>query len=152
MSGSTCKRRRPLGFALAIGLLLASPLPGQESREPPRADDWSGAYFRAPEPFTLNSYDVIGAVLRIRRSRLLLERRADGLPRIVAVESARSEWVGYDPDAFENHRNRYTVVLNGEPIDWDLLYIEYGGEMVSLRLLYTYRNQQPIPSIPYRLP
>lgn len=134
--------RRTLIPVVVIALAMGALLPRSAASQP-RYESYEG--------FTLNSYDVIDAVMRIRRSRFLLERRESGPPRVVTVESAFSEWVGYEPDAFENHRNRYTIVLNGEPIDWDSLYIEYGGEMVSLRLLYTYRNQRPIPEIPYRL-
>ena len=105
----------------------------------------------APQPFTLNSYDVIDAVWMIRRSFALIHWNGEGTRRTVPVHSVESIWVGFDPDAYENHQNRYDVLLNGKPIDWDHLYIEYAGSLVNLRLLYTYRNQQPIPDVEYRL-
>lgn len=105
----------------------------------------------APEPFTLNSYDVIDAVWMIRREPALLRVAADGEREIVPVRTVQSIWVGFDPDAFENHQNRYDVLLNGEPLDWDHLYIEYAGSLVNLRMLYTYRNQRPVPDVEYRV-
>jgi len=105
----------------------------------------------APEPFTLNSHDVIHAVLMIRREPALLRVDADGARSIVPVRSVRSVWVDFNADAYENHQNRYDVEMNGEPLDWDHLFIEYGGAMVNLRLLFTYRNQQPVPDVQYRM-
>ncbi len=103
------------------------------------------------EPFTLNSYDVIHAVLMIRREPALLRVDDDGVRTIVPVRSVRSIWIDFNPDAYENHQNRYDVELNGVPLDWDHLFIEYGGTMVNLRLLFTYRNQQPVPDVHYRI-
>ena len=60
-------------------------------------------------------------------------------------------FTGLDPGAYEGHQSRYDIELNGEPLDWDHTYIEFGGEMVNLRLLFTYRNQGPVPDVPYRL-
>lgn len=103
------------------------------------------------EPFTLNSYDVIHAVLMIRREPALLRVDADGVRTIVPVRSVRSVWVDFNPDAYENHQNRYDVEMNDEPLDWDHLFIEYGGAMVNLRLLFIYRNQHPVPDVQYRI-
>jgi len=117
------------------------------------AQSWerSGPILPAPAPFTLNSYDVIHAVLMIRQEPALLRVGEDGSRTIVPVRSARSVWVDFNPDAYENHQNRYDVELNGEPLDWDHLFIEYDGSMVNLRLLFTYRNQQPVPEVRYRV-
>lgn len=105
----------------------------------------------APEPFSLNSYDVIDAVLLLRRVRFLQRWDYESAPETVVVHTARSVHVGFDPDAYYAHQNRYSILLNGEPIDWDHLYVEYAGDMINLRLLYTYRNQKPPPEIPFRL-
>lgn len=105
----------------------------------------------ASEPFTLNSYDVIQAVLMIRSEPALLRVGDDGVRTIMSVRSVRSVWVDFNPDAYENHQNRYDVELNGEPLDWDHLFIEYAGSMINLRLLFTYRNQQPVPDVQYRI-
>lgn len=116
-----------------------------------RAEDWDPPLVPSYEPFSLNSYDVISAVLLIRRARFLQYWDHESRPEIVTVRSAESYWVSYDPDAYEAHQNRYSIMLNGQPIDWNHLYVEFGGEMLNLRLLYTYRNQKPPPDLPYRL-
>lgn len=118
---------------------------------PARAEPWRPPIVPAPEPFTLNSYDVIDAVWMLRRVGFLQRWDGHTRPETIAVRTARSVWVAYDPDAYEGHRNRYDILLNGEPIEWDLLYVEYANDMINLRLLYTYRNQQPPPDLPYRL-
>ena len=117
------------------------------------AQSWERAapFVPASKPFTLNSYDVIQAVLMIRREPALLRVGDDGVRTIVPVRSVRSVWVDFNPDAYENHQNRYDVELNGAPLDWDHLFIEYGGAMVNFRLLFTYRNQQPVPDVRYRI-
>ena len=136
-----------LRFLAVCALLAAAPLP-RASAQP-----WEKQtpILPAPEPFTLNSYDVIDAVWMIRRSFALVYSNGEGTRRTVPVRSVQSIWVGFDPEAYENHQNRYDVLLNGEPLDWDHLYIEYAGSLVNLRLLYTYRNQQPVPDVQYRL-
>ena len=115
------------------------------------AQEWRGPIVPAAEPFTLNSYDVIDVVLMIRRVGILQWWDGRSRPQIVAVRTVESVWTGFNPDAYEAHQNRYDVLINGRPADWDRLYIEYGNDMINLRLLYTYRNQQPPPDVPYRL-
>ena len=101
----------------------------------------------APEPFTLNSYDAIHAVFMIRNEPALLRVDGSGQRTIISVETVESVWVDFNPDAYLNHQNRYDILLNGEPLDWEHLYIEYNGSMVNLRMLFTYRNQQPVPPV-----
>ncbi len=115
-------------------------------------EDWEPPLVPSPVPFTVNSYDAIDAVRLIWRVGLLQYRYADGSTRIVPVESVRSYWAGFDPQAYENHQNRYDLLLNGEPIDWGNLFLLYNGEMINLQLLYTYRNQRPVPEVRYRNP
>ncbi|MFW6292225.1 MAG: hypothetical protein ACOC7V_07825 [Spirochaetota bacterium] len=119
---------------------------GPDPHEP-----WSEPIVPAASPFSLGSYDVIDAVWLIRRAGFLQRWDYENRPETVAVRTVSSAWVGYDPNAYEGHRNRYTIILNGEPIDWNHLYVEYAGDMLNLRLLYTYRNQKPPPDLPYRL-
>lgn len=115
-------------------------------------EDWNPPLVPAPQPFTVNSYDAIDAVLMIRRAGLLQYRYADGTTEIVPVRSVYSYWVGFDPHAYENHQNRYDLMLNGEPIDWGNLFVHYDGEMINLQMLYTYRNQRPVPNVRFRNP
>ncbi len=136
-------------LSVAAALMLMGVIPHLAPRV--GAQPWQAPIVPAPRPFTLNSYDVIDAIWMLRRVGFLQRWDGRSPPETVAVRSAESVWVGYDPHAYEGHRNRYDIVLNGEPIEWDLLYIEYDNDMISLRLLYTYRNQQPPPDLPYRL-
>jgi len=134
----------------ALLLVLSSVLSSAQSAQPP-GERWNPPILPAPQPFTLNSYDVIDAVWMIRRAGFLQWWDGESRPLIVPVRRVESTWVGYDPQAYEGHRNRYDVLLNGEPLDWDCLYVEYDNDSINLRLLYTYRNQQPPPDLPYRL-
>ncbi len=115
------------------------------------AQEWQGPIVPASEPFTLSGYDAADAVLMIQRVGLLQWWDGRSRPRIVAVRTVESVQVGFDPNAYEAHRTRYDVLINGRPADWDHLYIEYDNDMINLRLLYSYRNQQPVPDLPYRL-
>ena len=87
----------------------------------------------------------------IRSEPALLRVDDDGSRATIPVRSVQSVWIDFDPEAYENHQNRYDVELNGEPMDWDHLFIEYDGTMVNLRLLFSYRNQQPVPHVRYRI-
>ena len=143
-------RRLPRALLLGGSVILLLVWPVTSSLA---AQSWerSAPILPAPEPFTLNSYDVIHAVLMIRGEPALLRVDDEGARTIVPVRSIRSIWVDLNPDAYANHQNRYDVELNGEPLDWDHLFIEYAGSMINLRLLFTYRNQQPVPDVQYRV-
>jgi hypothetical protein len=140
--------------AVVLGMLIAAPLRAQAALPPDALDppEWprSGEIYPAPEPFTLNGYDALQAMAMIRREELLIERTGEGR-EIIVVESI--EAVSAEPieDYPPHHRQRWDLLLNGEPLRWDSTYIEYGGRLVSLRLLFTYRNQRPVPDIPYIL-
>ena len=134
-------------FLLFVILLLLTAAPNLAAQTWER----SAPILPASEPFSLNSHDVIHAVLMIRREPALLRVDDDGARTIVPVRNVRSVWIDFNPDAYEDHQNRYDVELNGKPLDWDHLFIEYDGGMVNLRLLFTYRNQQPVPDVQYRV-
>ncbi|MFW5695730.1 MAG: hypothetical protein ACOCYB_11220, partial [Alkalispirochaeta sp.] len=125
-----------------------SPVP-PDAIEPP-AWPRSGEIFPAPEPFSLNGYDALQAMAIIRREGLLIERTSDGR-EIIVVESIEAVPVDPIEEYPRQHRDRWDLALNGEPLRWDTTYIEYGGRLLSLRLLFTYRNQRPVPDIPYIL-
>lgn len=105
----------------------------------------------ASEPFSLSGYDASHAVAMISRARILQHWDGKNRPQNVGVETVRAIFVGFDLSAFEGHQERYDVELNGARLDWDHTYIEYDGDMLNLRLLFTYRNQHPVPDAPYRL-
>ncbi len=124
-----------------------------EDRMPPDAIDpqvWprSTDIFSVPEPFTLIGYDVLQAEALIRRAGLLIRLIGENR-EIVAVRTVEVVEIGRMEQMPPLHRRRYDLLLNGEPMDWDALYIEYGGRLVNLRLLFTYRNQRPVPDVPY---
>jgi hypothetical protein len=64
------------------------------------------------------------------------------------VEAVETERVEKMP---ELHRRRFDIILNGEPLEWSSHYVEYGGRMVNLQILFTYRNQRPVPAVPFYL-
>ncbi|MFP4376555.1 MAG: hypothetical protein ACLFP4_05885 [Spirochaetales bacterium] len=143
--GQVSRKARQLGLLLIV--LAAGLSPHATSQE-----RWSPPIVPSPRPFSLNSYDVIDAVLMIRRARVLLYRYADGRVETLPVNTAESVWIGYDSAAYAGHKNRYDILLNGTPLDWGNTYIEYDGQMLNMQLLWTYRNQRPVPDVPYRLP
>ena len=104
-----------------------------------------------PEPFSLNGYDSIQAISVLRRAGLIRVLDDDGRPRTVAVREVHAVLIGVDEHAAPAYRLRYDVILNGEPLAWDKTYVEYGGRMVNMRLLFTYRNQVPPSSVPFHI-
>jgi hypothetical protein len=132
-----------------------TPTGGDRRGLPPDAIDppaWprSTTIWPAPDPFSLNGYDALQAMSLIRRAGLLVERTGEGR-RTVVVESVDAVPAEPLPEYPPGHRDRWDLLLNGEAISWDTLYVEYGGRLLSLRLLFTYRNQRPVPDIPYIL-
>ena len=105
---------------------------------------------RSSGKLVVGAQDVIQAVTMIRRVPALLRVDELGSRTLVPVRSVLSQWVGYEADLPENHRNRYDVLLNGAALDLDHFYIEYDGAMTNLRALFTYRNQTP-PGPVFRL-
>ena len=106
-----------------------------------------------PEPFTLNAYDATQALFLVRRARLLQQWGPGSERRNIFVRDVRAVWVLDDPDApTQALRPRYDLEVNGAPLDWQRTYIEYGGSMVNLRLLFTYRNQHPPDLLRFRIP
>ena len=105
----------------------------------------------APEPFSLNGYDTIQAVSVLQRAGLVRVVDEDGRPRTVAVRDVHAVLTGVDEHAAPAYRLRYDIVLNGEPLEWDKTYVEYGRRMVNMKLLFTYRNQVPSSSVPYHI-
>ncbi|MCG8478488.1 MAG: hypothetical protein MI724_05280 [Spirochaetales bacterium] len=107
--------------------------------------------FRSPEPFSLNGYDARQAMAMIRRVGLLVRGRDTASREIIVVDSVEAVRGDTIEDYPPLHRQRWDVLLNGAPIDWDDTYIEYGGRLVNLQLLFTYRNQRPVPPVPFLL-
>ena len=131
------------------GAEAAAALP-PDAIDPPK---WprSEAIIDAPMPFSLSAYDALQAIAMIERERLLI-RWGGGGREIVVAESVDAVEVDPLPGMPRNHRRRYDLFLNGEPLPWDEMYIRYGGQMLNLQLLFTYRNQRPVPDVPFVLP
>lgn len=109
----------------------------------------------SPDPFTLNGYNAVQAIWMIRRARLLLWEGPDGSSEIIPIRenaAVRAIHVGTDEDApGPQHRERYDIEVNGRPLDWRNTFIRYGGRMVNLQALFSYRNQTPPEGLRYRL-
>ncbi len=132
---------------VAAALLLTVAQPAR-----PQKDMRGDAIVPNADPFSLNAYDAVSALALIERAGLLQLWDGSGLPETVAVTEAKAVYIGTDEEAVPAQRNRYDIVVNGEPLDWQRTYVEYGGRMVSLRLLFTYRNQHPPPGLRYMIP
>ncbi len=147
--------RRAILLAAILLVIALAPAIGQDQALPPDAIDpprWprSSQIFDAPDPFSLSGYDALHAIALIRRAGLLVRRTGAGRETI-AVEEIEAIPAEEIPDYPPAHRRRWDLLLNGEPLEWDVMYIEYGGRLLSLRLLFTYRNMRPVPDIPYEL-
>ena len=105
--------------------------------------------YPAPEPFSVNGYDALHAAALIRRAGLLIRGGETGARTIISVDTVETTPVGEMKSLPPLHQQRYDIVVNGEPLDWDRTYVTYGGRLLNVRLLYTYRNQRPIPDVPY---
>jgi hypothetical protein len=100
-------------------------------------------------PFDLSAYDALHARAMMHRVGFVQLWYGSGAPRTVSVQRVETVRVGYEEGMPPGHRVRYDLKLNGEPVDWSHTYIEYDGGMVSLQLLFTYRNQYPPDELEY---
>lgn len=132
---------------------VLAPIDAQESAAgeplPPDALEplaWprSTRIFPSPEPFSLNGYDARQATAMIRRAGLLIRGRDVASREIIVVNTVEAVRGTVIEDYPPLHRQRWNLHLNGAPISWDDTYIEYGGRLVNLQLLFTYRNQRPV--------
>lgn len=102
--------------------------------------------FREPSlpsgaPFSLNAYDAVHALYLLRAQSFVIERSQVGADRIIPVRQVRSlRLADAENPLTPFERRRYDILLNGERINWEVSFIEWGGRMVNLRVLYTYRN------------
>jgi len=105
----------------------------------------------APRPFTLDLYHARMAKAMLERVGVVLVRTGEDEHRSVGVRKVRIEYVGKDSRYPEPYNKRYDLRLNGRPLEWSRTYIEYDFRMVNMRMLFTYRNQRPVPDVPYYL-
>jgi len=102
-----------------------------------------------PLPFSLDSVSAIDCIELLRRNRFIEVHDENGSSSIVKVQTVWSFFLDRDENYPEGHQLRYDIILNGEPLDWDNSFIEYGGDMINLRLLFLYRNQYPPQGLKY---
>lgn len=108
-------------------------------------------FFATPDPFTVSLRDARIAVGLMQRQQFLVHVAPDGERSIVAVRTVRAEYIETRDDLPVGHRWRYRVLVNDEPLDWDASYIEFDRQLWNMRALFTYRNQLPLPDVPFVL-
>lgn len=108
---------------------------------------------RRDEPFSLDLQTAIQAVRFIRRAGVLQTYEPGSRPELLPVESVWLVLVVPDTDPDNPPLDsRYDLVLNGAPLAWERTYMLYGGRMVNLGALFTYRNERPAAPGPYTIP
>lgn len=164
------KRRIPVLALIAAAIMVFGlavvPSPAAWDRSEDRSEvessrqQWSrfpdsSNIYPSPTPFNLNGYDATQAIWMIRRAGLLLREYPGGTSEIIPIRTAadvRAVHVDTDPDApGPQHQERYDILVNDEPLDWPNTFIRYGGRMVNLQALFTYRNQVLPEGLRYRL-
>ncbi len=97
----------------------------------------------APDPFSLDTESAIFCINLLKGNRFLEKSMETEEYRVVQVETVWSWFLAYDEGYPEGHRLRYDIIVNGETLDWERSYIEYGTDIVNLKILFLYRNQHP---------
>lgn len=127
---------------IILFLLLSSQLYSQDA-EP------NSAIIPNPAPFSLDALSSIYCINLLRSNRFI-EVKNISITDIIKVETVWSYYLGFDESYPQGHQLRYDIIVNGDPLDWDNSFIEYGGEMLNLKLLFLYKNQHPPQGIEYR--
>ncbi len=129
------------GFFCFIGLVwvvfLVPGLPGQRASFP------AGLYYPEPVPFSVDARAAQICIDLLRTARFLLHQPPDEQRTILTVRQVWAVYLGQDESLPPGFRRRYDIHVNEVPLDWAHTYVEYGGTMTSLKVLFTYRNQNP---------
>jgi hypothetical protein len=163
--GHSAARRRSPALVVLLLLCVGAAQPGaQEPADPTvpaqparpadqadQADPAATELLPAQQPFDLNLHNARMAKAMLERVGVVMLRARDGRVRSVGVRRVRIEYVGRDERYPEPFDRRFDLRLNGEALDWGATYIEYDFRMVNMQLLFTYRNQRPVPEGPYYL-
>jgi hypothetical protein len=136
-----------LTILFSLCLLFSSQLYALDTSEAGSGNE--SAIIPGPEPFSLDAASAIYCINLLKNNRYLEKNGVYGKYGIVEVKTVWSWFLEYDESYPEGYRKRYNIIVNGTPLDWDNSYIEYGGEMLNLRLLFLYRNQYPPESLDY---
>ena len=106
--------------------------------------------YPTPEPFSFSWRDARTLVSLLRRGERIVEL-VDGVRTTVVVEDVAVSEI----EPFEAlpgpHRRRWQITVNGKQPVWTDTYISYEGRLVNVQLLFTYRNQRPLPDVPYTI-
>ena len=128
--------RLMIGITLFAVLLLGFPV---------HSEDLSGSgtvLYPDPEPFSIDAESAVYCI-SILKGKRYLERDDSEHYSVVQVETVWSELTGYNEAYPPGHRRRYDIIVNGAYLNWDNSYLEYGNDMINMRLLFMYRNQHP---------
>lgn len=138
---------RKLSLIFSLFLILSSQLYAQDSTESDAPYD--KIIIPGPNPFSLDVGSAIYCINLLKNNRFIEKKDESEKYRIIEVQTVWSWFLEYNKSYPEGYRKRYDIIVNGMPLDWDNSYIEYGGEMLNLRLLFLYRNQYPPESLDY---
>ena len=105
--------------------------------------------FESPDPFSLDARSAIYCINLLRNNRYIEKKDESAKYKIVEVSTVWSWFLEYNETYPEGYRKRYDIIVNGTPLDWKNSYIEYGGEMMNLGMLFLYRNQYPSENLEY---
>lgn len=133
---------------LIIGLLCLIPQLFTEDSAV-TGKDLDSSIIAGPEPFSLDSESAVYCINLLKQTPFI-EIRKDSISRIIKVDTIWSLFLGYEEDYPAGHRRRYDIIVNGEALDWNNSFIEYGNDMLNMHLLFLYRNQHPPEGLEYR--
>lgn len=134
-------------MSLFLYLIMSILLSAQSGTTPER--DLNSAIIPGPIPFSLDSASAIYCIDLLKNNPLIEIKSDSGNSRIVRVETVWSYFLELDEKYPAGHQLRYDIIINGKSLDWDKSFIEYGGDMLNLRLLFLYRNQYPPEGLEY---
>lgn len=138
---------RKIILSLSLFLILSSQLDAQNNTVP--ETDPKSVIIPGPAPFSLDATSAIYCIDLLKNNRFIEIKNDTGKIEIVEVHTALSIFLGLDENYPAGHHRRYDIIVNDNPLDWDKTFIEYGGEMLNLHLLFLYRNQYPPQGLEY---
>lgn len=137
----------PIIFFLFFILLWESQLYAQNGTAPENGPET--IIVPEPQPYSIDALSAMYCIDLLKNNPFIETRDSDGKSSIVRVKKVWSYFLSFDETYPEGHRRRYDIIVNESPMDWDNSFIEYGGDMLNLRLLFLYRNQYPSQGLLY---
>jgi hypothetical protein len=136
-------------FFIALLLSMMSGLLSAQNKTPPGKDQ-NSILIPGPTPFSLDSGSAVYCIDLLKNNPLIEIKNDSGKSTTVKVNTVWSFFLEFDENYPSGHQLRYNIIVNGTLLDWDKSFIEYGGKMINLRLLFLYRNQHPPKGLDYR--